>query len=40
MDAVIVIEFGMERHTQLLAVLHGYDVPFAGSEASVALLLE
>lgn len=37
MDAVVVIEFGMERHTQLLAVLHGYDVPFAGCQDVASL---
>ena len=39
MDAVVVIEFGMERHTQLLAVLYGYDVPFAGCQ-DVAFLAD
>ena len=37
MDAVVVIEFGMECHTQLLAVLHGYDVPFAGCQDVASL---
>ena len=37
MDAVIVIEFGMERHTQLLAVLHGYDVPSTGCQDVASL---
>lgn len=32
MDAVVVIELGMKRHTQLLVVLHSYDVPFAGCQ--------
>ncbi len=37
MDAVVVIEFGMERHTRLIALLHGYDVPLAGCKAGASL---
>ena len=29
MDAIVIVELGMECHAQLLAVLYGYDVAFA-----------